>query len=63
MSHRGNGHDNAVAESVFALLKRERIRRKHTRRDAAARHVRTAEQGEGRGRLEKSGRFTSPYRI
>lgn len=28
MSRRGNCHDNAVAESSFQLLKRERIRRK-----------------------------------
>lgn len=28
MSRRGNGHDNAVAESFFQLLKRERIRKK-----------------------------------
>ncbi len=28
MSKRGNCHDNAVAESFFQLLKRERIRRK-----------------------------------
>ncbi len=28
MSRRGNCHDNAVAESFFNLLKRERIRRK-----------------------------------
>ncbi len=36
MSRRGNCHDNAVAESFFQLLKRERIRR-HTylTRDAA----------------------------
>lgn len=27
-SRRGNCHDNAVAESFFQLLKRERIRRK-----------------------------------
>jgi putative transposase len=27
MSRRGNCHDNAVAESFFQLLKRERIRR------------------------------------
>ena len=27
MSRRGNCHDNAVAESFFNLLKRERIRR------------------------------------
>ena len=27
MSRRGNCHDNAVAESIFQLLKRERIRR------------------------------------
>ena len=29
MSRRGNCHDNAVAESFFNLLKRERIRRKN----------------------------------
>jgi len=36
MSRRGNCHDNAVAESLFNLLKRERIRRKtyKTREDA-----------------------------
>lgn len=36
MSRRGNCHDNAVAESFFQLLKRERIRRKTytTREDA-----------------------------
>jgi putative transposase len=36
MSRRGNCHDNAVAESFFNLLKRERIRRKtyRTRDDA-----------------------------
>lgn len=36
MSRRGNCHDNAVAESFFNLLKRERIRRKtyKTREDA-----------------------------
>jgi len=28
MSRRGNCHDNALAESVFQLLKRERIRRR-----------------------------------
>jgi len=39
MSRRGNCHDNAVAESFFNLLKRERIRRRtykprnHARRD------------------------------
>jgi putative transposase len=38
MSRRGNCHDNAVAESFFQLLKRERIRRKiyATRDDARA---------------------------
>jgi putative transposase len=38
MSRRGNCHDNAVAESFFNLLKRERIRRKvyRTRDDARA---------------------------
>ncbi len=36
MSRRGNCHDNAVAESFFQLLKRERIRRKiYTTRDEA----------------------------
>ena len=36
MSRRGNCHDNAVAESFFNLLKRERIRRRtyRTRHDA-----------------------------
>ncbi len=40
MSRRGNCHDNAVAESFFQLLKRERVKRKTyptreaTRRDA-----------------------------
>lgn len=40
MSRRGNCHDNAVAESVFQLLKRERIRR-HTypTREAARQDV------------------------
>jgi putative transposase len=39
MSRRGNCHDNAVAESFFQLLKRERIRRKiySTRQDARPR--------------------------
>lgn len=38
MSRRGNCHDNAVAESFFQLLKRERIKRKiySTRPDARA---------------------------
>jgi putative transposase len=38
MSRRGNCHDNAVAESFFQLLKRERIRRQiyATRNDAGA---------------------------
>lgn len=36
MSRRGNCHDNAVAESFFQLLKRERVKRKtYTTRDAA----------------------------
>jgi len=36
MSRRGNCHDNAVAESFFQLLKRERIRRKkYATREAA----------------------------
>jgi len=40
MSRRGNCHDNAVAESFFQLLKRERIRRKtYATRDAARRDV------------------------
>ena len=36
MSRRGNCHDNAVAESFFQQLKRERIKRKiyTTRQDA-----------------------------
>ncbi len=38
MSRRGNCHDNAVAESFFQLLKRERIKRKiyTTRQDATS---------------------------
>lgn len=40
MSRRGNCHDNAVAESFFQLLKRERIRRKtYPTRDAARQDV------------------------
>ncbi len=40
MSRRGNCHDNAVAESFFQLLKRERIRRKtYQTRDAARQDV------------------------
>ncbi len=40
MSPRGNCHDNAVAESFFNLLKRERIRRKTYRtRDEARQDV------------------------
>lgn len=40
MSRRGNCHDNAVAESFFQLLKRERVRRRtYTTRDAARRDV------------------------
>ena len=36
MSRRGNCHDNAVAESFFQLLKRERIKRHiYTTRDEA----------------------------
>lgn len=40
MSRRGNCHDNAMAESFFNLLKRERIRRKAYRsRDEARLNV------------------------
>jgi putative transposase len=40
MSRRGNYHDNAVAESFFQLIKRERIRRRtHPTRDAARQDV------------------------
>ncbi|PSK85932.1 integrase-like protein [Limimaricola soesokkakensis] len=40
MSRRGNCHDNAVAESFFNLLKRERIRRRTYRtREEARRDV------------------------
>lgn len=40
MSRRGNRHDNAVAESFFHLLKRERIRRRtYKTRDAARQDV------------------------
>ncbi len=37
MSRRGNCHDNAVAESFFNLLKRERIRRRTYRTREQAR--------------------------
>ena len=37
MSWRGNYHDNAVAESFFNLLKRERIRRRTYKTRAEAR--------------------------
>jgi putative transposase len=40
MSRRGNGHDNAVAESICQLLKRERVRRKvHATRDDARQNI------------------------
>src|SRR5690554_1867470 len=40
MSRRGNCHDNAVAESFFQLLKRERIKRRiYPNREAARRDV------------------------
>jgi len=40
MSHRGNCHDNAVAESFFQLLKRERIMRKiYATRDLARQDI------------------------
>ena len=40
MSRRGNCHDNAVAESFFQLLKRERIRRKiYADREEARRDI------------------------
>lgn len=40
MSRRGNCHDNAVAESFFQLLKRERVRRKiYPDREAARRDI------------------------
>ena len=40
MSRRGNRHDNAVAESFFQILKREKVRRrKYRTREAARRDV------------------------
>lgn len=40
MSRRGNCHDNAVAESFFQLLKRERVKRKtYPTREAARQDV------------------------
>ena len=40
MSRRGNCHDNAVAESFFQLLKRERIKRKtYASRDDARQDI------------------------
>src|SRR5690625_7530237 len=38
MSRRGNCHDNAVAESFFQLLKRERIKRRAYNSRAQASH-------------------------
>ena len=39
MSRRGNCHDNAVAESFFANLKKEKIRRIRDKTRADARHA------------------------
>jgi putative transposase len=40
MSRRGNCHDNAVAESFFQVLKRERVRRRvYADREAARRDI------------------------
>jgi putative transposase len=39
MSRRGNCHDNAVAESFFANLKKEKIRRIRYKTRADARHA------------------------
>ena len=40
MSRRGNCHDNAVAESFFNLLKRERVRRRtHRTREQARQDI------------------------
>ena len=40
MSRRGNCHDNAVAESFFQLLKRQRVRRKiYTDHEEARRDI------------------------
>jgi putative transposase len=61
MRRRGNCHDNAVAESFFNLLKRERIRRRTYRtreeRDAVTRRVRTAPKDDRRRCLRNSGLF------
>tara|TARA_R100000388_G_C7128714_1_gene104395 strand:+ start:310 stop:447 length:138 start_codon:yes stop_codon:yes gene_type:complete len=44
MSRRGNCHDNAVAESFFQLLKRERIKRKiYNTRELARQDIFTTE--------------------
>ncbi|MDX9372533.1 integrase core domain-containing protein, partial [Salmonella enterica] len=40
MSRRGNCHDNAVAESFFQLLKRERIKKKIYQRLRSAQVIR-----------------------
>ncbi len=40
MSRRGNCHDNAVAESFFQLLKRERVKRRtYATREEARRDI------------------------
>ena len=59
MSRRGNCHDNAVAESFFNLLKRERIRRRtygtraEARRDAGVRLYRNVLQPDAKACEER----------
>ena len=44
MSRRGNCHDNAVVESFFNLLRRERIRRRTYKTRKEARHESNAQK-------------------
>jgi putative transposase len=62
MSRRGNCHDNAVAESFFQLLKRERIRRQiyATRSDARTDVFSYIEMFYSPGRCHGTAGDTSP---
>ena len=62
MSGRGNCYDNAPAESFFALLKRERVRRKNyqTRDEARADIFDYIERFYNRKRLHGYLDYTSP---
>ena len=65
MSRRGNCHDNAVAESFFQLLKRERIRRKTyaTRQAARSDIFNYIEMFYNRKRLHSTLGYRSPCQM